>query len=249
MVGDDVAPGNATGWIALIVHAENACRRRDYHDALRRCSDLESLLAGRSHPLDAHLRARIKRVREASVGSLNDGSRLPTLPEPQGHSVTAFTRAREARQSQRRSQLESLIAGSFNESAASFTAMGDWSRTTGNYAPNLRASTVELALAERPSGLTLKALTERLGEPFDMGDVLSVLRRRSDFFVEWDGRWLSRAASLRQDPRRLNWNVQTEPLPPEWRRFHNPLGAAAGWEDFAGDSTSRRSIQPRHTSG
>lgn len=97
---------------------------------------------------------------------------------------------------------------------------------------NLRASILEQALAERPGGWKLGDLAKRLGPEFDLGDILVGLRRRSDLFIEWDGRWLSRAASLDQDPRRVPWNVWGDDIPDVWRRFHNPVGAAAGWALF-----------------
>ncbi len=97
---------------------------------------------------------------------------------------------------------------------------------------SLRASTVESAMAERASGWKLSALTERLGPPFDLGDVLVVLRRRSDLFLEWNGHWLSRAASLNQEPRRMRWVFDDQSTPPVWSRFHKPSAAAAGWSLF-----------------
>lgn len=96
----------------------------------------------------------------------------------------------------------------------------------------LRTSTVERALAERPSGLTLSALAQRLGPMFDVGDVLVVLRRRPDVFLKWDGLWLSRAASLNQEPRRLRWDFEEGLVPEEWHGFENPSGAASGWRTY-----------------
>lgn len=98
----------------------------------------------------------------------------------------------------------------------------------------LRTSTVERALAERPSGLTLSALTQRLGPMFDVGDALVVLRRRPDLFLKWDGLWMSRAASLNQEPRRLRWDFEEGSVPEEWRGFGNPSGAASEWRNYCG---------------
>ena len=97
---------------------------------------------------------------------------------------------------------------------------------------NFLPSTVERALAERPSGLTLGELAARLGPLFDVGDVLVVLRRRPDLFLKWEGRWLSRAASLDQSARTLRWDFDDEHVPEEWRVFGNPKGAAEGWHTW-----------------
>ena len=102
-------------------------------------------------------------------------------------------------------------------------------------APRLRASTIEGLLAERPSGWPLGALAERLSPHFDVGDVLVVLRARSDLFFQSDGRWLSRQHSLLQLPRRLPWTFSQGVTPPVWGRFHNPEGAARGWSRFRDD--------------
>lgn len=101
-------------------------------------------------------------------------------------------------------------------------------RGADDYA-TLRTSTVERALAERPSGWALGALAQRLGPLFDVGDVLVVLRRRPDLFLKWEGRWLSRAASLDQSPRTLRWDFDKGHVPEEWHVFSNPRGAAKGW--------------------
>lgn len=99
-------------------------------------------------------------------------------------------------------------------------------------AAEFRTTTVERALAEQPSGLTLHALVQRLAPHFDVGDVLVVLRRRPDVFLQWDGRWLSRAASLDQPPRRLRCDFDYEAIPSEWQVFANPWGAANGWRTY-----------------
>ena len=80
--------------------------------------------------------------------------------------------------------------------------------------------------------MALGELAKRLGPPFDVGDVLVVLRRRPDLFLKWDGRWLSRAASLDQSARTLRWEFDDEHVPEEWRAFRNPTGAAKGWRTW-----------------
>lgn len=110
----------------------------------------------------------------------------------------------------------------------------------------LRTSTVEKALAERPAGLKLSALAERLGPMFDVGDVLIALNRRPDLFLKWDGRWLSRAASLDQSPRQLRWKFTDGQVPEEWRRFHNPSGAAGGWRAYR-ERIRDRAFDPQTT--
>lgn len=92
---------------------------------------------------------------------------------------------------------------------------------------------MELALAERPSGLTVRELTDRL-EKWDMGDVVIALRRRPDLFAKSGERWVHREAALLQEPRRVPWTVpdELEQLPTIWSVFADPRGAAKGWREF-----------------
>lgn len=113
MSANEGVKGSPGEWLALMTRAEEACRTGDVQSAIRQCGELEALLAGRGHPLETHLLARIERVRDASRVASDGADALPVLPDLHVDDSTQAKAAREERarlKQDQRTQWESALA-------------------------------------------------------------------------------------------------------------------------------------------